>query len=60
LIAYDLGLFDNVPKDRLVGMMNGLTSKVSASGLTVDDREERWRQSVTTWIRELAPHEQTA
>jgi F-type H+-transporting ATPase subunit alpha len=60
LIAYDLGLFDKVPKDTLPGMMEGLAAKVSASGLTLDDGEERWRQSVTTWCEELLPHEQTA
>lgn len=57
LIVYDLGLFDRVPKDALPGVMDGLMSKVSASGLTLNDGEERWRQSVTAWCEELVPHE---
>ncbi|MDR4467601.1 MAG: F0F1 ATP synthase subunit alpha [Nitrospira sp.] len=60
LIAYNLGLFDTVPKDRLPGLMEGLAAKVSASGLTLDDGEERWRQSVTAWCEEWTAHEQTA
>lgn len=57
LSAYDLGLFDKVPNDALPGMMEGLAAKVSAGGLTLDDGEERWRQSVTAWCEELVPHE---
>lgn len=60
LIAYDLGLFDKVPKQMLPGVMEGLASKAMASGLTLDDGEERWRQSITAWISEVVPHEQTA
>ncbi len=60
LIAYDLGLFDRVPKGALTGVMVGLAAKVVASGLALDDDEERWRQSVTAWCEELVPHEQTA
>ena len=60
LIAYALGLFDKVPKDRLPGMMERLVAKVSAGGLTLDDGEERWRQSVTAWCEEWTANEQTA
>ncbi|MET0515006.1 MAG: F0F1 ATP synthase subunit alpha [Nitrospiraceae bacterium] len=60
LTAYDLGLFDRVPKDVLPAVMNGLASKMSASGLTLDDNEEEWKRSIAAWIEEAVPHEQTA
>lgn len=60
LIAYDLGMFDQASKDVFSGVTEGLAAKVSASGLTLDDGEERWRQSVTAWCEEFMPREQTA
>lgn len=60
LIAYDLGLFERVSKDALPAMLDGLTAKVSAGGLTLDDGEERWRENIAAWCKELVPHEQTA
>jgi F-type H+-transporting ATPase subunit alpha len=60
LTAYDLGLFDRLPKGRLPAVMTGLASKVSASGLTLDDSEDKWKQSIAAWIEEIVSHEQTA
>lgn len=60
LTACDLGLFDRLPKDRLPAVMNGLAAKVSAAGLTLDDSEDTWKQSIVAWIEEIVPHEQTA
>ncbi len=57
LTAYDLGLFDRLPKDRLSAVMANLAAKVSASGLTLNDGEDKWKQSVAAWIREGCPHE---
>ena len=60
LTAYDLGLFDRLPNDRLPAVMTGLATKVSASGLTLDDSEDTWKQSVAAWVTEEMPLEQTA
>jgi F-type H+/Na+-transporting ATPase subunit alpha len=60
LIAYDLGVLDKTPKDRLPAVMSGLASKVAASGLTLDDAEDKWKQSIAAWIEEIVSHEQTA
>ena len=60
LIAYDLNLFDRLPHDKLSAVTEGLVAKVSASGLSLDDSEEQWRQTVTVWCEELVSHEQTA
>ena len=60
LTAYHLGLFDRLPKDRLPAVMTDLASKLSASGLTLDDSEDKWKQSVAAWIEERPPLEQTA
>ncbi|HXH86546.1 MAG TPA: F0F1 ATP synthase subunit alpha [Nitrospira sp.] len=60
LIAYDLGVLDKTPKDRLSAVMSGLASKVAASGLTLDDAEDKWKQSIAAWIEEIVSHEQTA
>ena len=60
LTAYDLGGFDKLSKDKVPTVMNGLAAKVSASGLTLDDSEEQWRETITAWIQEIVPHEQTA
>lgn len=60
LIAYDMGLFDRIEKDAFSGLMEALMSKVSRSRLTLDDPEEQWHQSVTTWCRELGVHDQTS
>jgi len=60
LIAYDLGVLDKTPKDRLPAVMSGLASKVVASGLTLDDAEDKWKQSIAAWIEEIVSHEQTA
>ncbi|MDH5739123.1 MAG: F0F1 ATP synthase subunit alpha [Nitrospira sp.] len=60
LTAYDLGLFDRLSKDRLPAVMTGLATKVSASGLTLDDSEDTWKQSIAAWVPEGRPLEQTA
>jgi len=60
LTAYDLGLFDRLPKDRLPAVMAGLISKLTVSGLTLDDSEEKWKRGITAWIEEIVAHEQTA
>lgn len=60
LTAYDLGVLDKIPKDVLPAVMTGLASKVSASRLTLDDSEEKWKRSIAAWIKEIVPHEQTA
>jgi len=60
LIAYALGVLDKTPKDRLPAVMSGLASKVAASGLTLDDAEDKWKQSIAAWIEEIVSHEQTA
>ena len=60
LTAYDLDLFNTIPKEALPAVMKGLASKVSAGSLTLDDSEERWRQSVTAWMEGIRAHDQTA
>ncbi|WP_455242535.1 F0F1 ATP synthase subunit alpha [Petrachloros mirabilis] len=60
LIAYDLGVLDKIPKERIPAIMSGLSSKLPASGLTLDDSEEKWKQSIATWIEEIVSLEQTA
>lgn len=60
LTAYDLRLLDTIPKERLPAVMSGLSSKQAASGLTLDDAEDKWKQQIATWIEELVSHEQTA
>ena len=60
LIAYDLGVLDKIPKERLPAVMSGLSSKLAASGLTLDDPEEKWKQSIAAWIEEVISLEQTA
>lgn len=60
LTAYDLKLLDTIPKERLPAVMGGLSSKLAASGLTLDDAEDTWKQHIATWIEELVSHEQTA
>ena len=60
LMAYDLGVLDRVSKEKLYRVMEGLLAQVLARGLTLDDEEEQWRQSITAWCEELVLHEQTA
>jgi len=60
LIASDLGLLDKTPKNVLPAVMNSLASKVAASGLTLEDAEDKWKQSIAAWIEEIVSHEQTA
>ena len=60
LIAYDLGVLDKIPNDRLRAVMSGLASKSATSGLTLDDAEDKWKQSIATWIEGIVSHEQTA
>ncbi|WP_455245477.1 F0F1 ATP synthase subunit alpha [Petrachloros mirabilis] len=60
LIAYDLGVLDKIPNDRLPAIMSGLSSKLGASGLTLDDTEDKWKQCIAAWIEEMVSYEQTA
>ena len=60
LIAYDLGVLDKIPKERIPAIMSGLSSKLAASGLTLDDPEDKWKQSIAAWIEEIVSLEQTA
>jgi F-type H+-transporting ATPase subunit alpha len=60
MTAYQLGLFDAISRERLAPAMECLAAKVSDSGLTLDDGEDRWREHVEKWVGECGGHEQTA
>lgn len=50
LIAFNGGLFDEVPLEQLPALMQELQRQVEISGLTLDDDRERWLQAVAAWI----------
>lgn len=60
LTAFDEGLLDGLPKDRLTRVMDRLAGQVQARGLALEHSEQEWKESIAAWVGEITVHEQTA
>ncbi|MFO0698557.1 MAG: F0F1 ATP synthase subunit alpha [Nitrospira sp.] len=52
LTAFNRSLFDGVPPEKIGSVMKHLESRVSASRLTLDHRDDQWAEAVTSWLQE--------
>lgn len=52
LTAFELGLVDRVAAESVGGLLDHLAARVAGSGLTLESREEEWKQAVTAWVKE--------
>ncbi|MDE3035047.1 MAG: F0F1 ATP synthase subunit alpha [Nitrospirota bacterium] len=56
LVAFQEGLFDNVPTDRIQALLDRLAVRVKESHLTVEDGHELWAPAVGAWLKDgVAP-----
>ncbi|MDE3242709.1 MAG: F0F1 ATP synthase subunit alpha, partial [Nitrospirota bacterium] len=56
LVAFQEGLFDNVPTDRIQALLGRLAVRVKESHLTVEDGHELWAPAVGAWLKDgVAP-----
>jgi len=52
LIGFNRGLFDDIPTEKIAPAMRRIASRISASRLTLDHRDEQWAEAVTSWLKE--------
>lgn len=54
MIAYNEGLLDNLATSAISDCLGHLAQCVAQGSLTLGDSREDWRQTVTTWMQEMA------
>jgi F-type H+-transporting ATPase subunit alpha len=54
LTGFNRGLFDDVSPERVGPLLEHIASRLHASQLTLDHRDERWAEAVTNWLKEGA------
>jgi F-type H+-transporting ATPase subunit alpha len=52
LTGFNRGLFDDIPPEKIGPMVSHIASRLSTSRLTLDQRDEQWAETVTSWIKE--------
>jgi F-type H+-transporting ATPase subunit alpha len=52
LMGYNRGLFDDALPGNIGQLLQRVAAKVSASQLTLDNRDELWVEAVTSWLKE--------
>lgn len=52
LVAFQEGLFDEVPTDRIQALLDRLAVRVQESHLTVEDGHESWAPAVAAWLKD--------
>jgi F-type H+/Na+-transporting ATPase subunit alpha len=52
LMGYNRGLFDETSPGNIGQLLQQVATKLSASQLTLDKRDEQWAEAVTSWLRE--------
>jgi len=50
MMAFNEGLLDKTPTDQVRSLLENLQRAVAASGLTLDDKRDRWRSEVDLWL----------
>ena len=52
LMGYNRGLFDDVLPGNIGQLLQWVVTKLSASQLTLDSRDDQWAEAVTSWLKE--------
>ena len=52
LMGYNRGLFDDVLPGNIGQLLQWVATKLSASQLTLDSRDDQWAEAVTSWLKE--------
>jgi F-type H+/Na+-transporting ATPase subunit alpha len=52
LMGYNRGLFDEALPENIAQLLQQIATKLSASQLTLDNRDEQWAGTVTSWLKE--------
>lgn len=52
LMGYNRGLFDEALPENIGQLLQQIATKLSASQLTLDNRDEQWAEAVTSWLKE--------
>ena len=54
LTGFNRGLFDDVPPEKIGSALERIASRLSMSRLSLDQRDEQWAETVTSWLKEVA------
>ena len=54
LTGFNRGLFDDVPPEKIGPVLERIASRLSMSRLSLDQRDEQWAETVTSWLKEVA------
>lgn len=52
LIGFNRGLFDEALPGNIGQLLQRVATKLSASQLTLDNRDDQWAEAVTSWLKE--------
>src|SRR5512146_277221 len=52
LIGFNRGLFDGAPPGGIGQLLQRVATRLSASSLTLDSRDEQWIEALTSWVKE--------
>lgn len=52
LMGYNRGLFDDALPGNIGQLLQRVATKLSASQLTLDNRDDQWAEAVTSWLKE--------
>lgn len=52
LIGFNRGLFDDASPGNIGQWLQRVATKLSASQLTLDNRDDQWAEAVTSWLKE--------
>lgn len=52
LIGFNRGLFDDAPPGNIGPLLRRVATKLSASQLTLENRDDQWTEAITSWLKE--------